>query len=72
MQARLIKRWEEDATRWTQAEKNAIRFARTYAEAPTKLFCVHAKGTIFEGEKAAMLIAQGLAVAVEQPSEVKE
>lgn len=71
MKAKLIKRWEEDATRWTPEQKAAIKFSRVTLSNPedpesivTGLWAVYAKGTQFEGEKAAMLIANGLAVEV--------
>jgi len=64
MKAKLIKRWEEDATKWTPDQKAAIKFARQCEADESKLFCCYAKGTEFEGEKAAMLIASGLAVEI--------
>lgn len=64
MKAKLIKRWEEDATRWTPEQKAAIKFARKCETDESKLFCCYAKGTEFEGEKAAMLIALGVAVQI--------
>lgn len=71
MKAKLTKRWEEDATRWTAEQKAAIKFARVTLSDPddpksvvTGLWAVYGKGTEFEGEKAAMLVAAGLAVEV--------
>jgi hypothetical protein len=64
IKAKLIKRWEEDATRWTPDQKAAIKFARQCPDDEAKLFCCYAKGTEFEGEKAEMLIAAGLAVEI--------
>jgi hypothetical protein len=71
MKAKLIKRWEEDAMRWTPQQKAAIKFARVTLSDPddpttvvTGLWSVYAKGTQFEGEKAAMLVAAGLAVEI--------
>lgn len=71
MKAKLIKRWEEDATRWTPEQKAAIQFSRVTLSIPddpesivTGLWAVYRKGTEFEGEKAAMLIEAGLAVEV--------
>jgi len=64
IKAKLIKRWEEDATRWTPDQRAAIKFARQCETDEAKLFCCYAKGTEFEGDKAEMLIAMGLAVEI--------
>jgi hypothetical protein len=64
MKAKLIKRWEEDATQWAPEQKAAIQFARKCEADESKLFCCYGKGTEFTGDKAAMLIALGLAVEV--------
>lgn len=61
MRGKLIKRWEEDATQWSPDRKADIRFARQ--DESGKLFCVYAKGTIFEN--AEKLIAIGVAVPVD-------
>ena len=66
MKAKLIKPWEEDATRWPEDRKAAIKFARQ--EEDGRLFCVHPRGTTFDGAKAEHLIALGLA---EQVAEVR-
>ena len=64
MKAKLIKRWEEDATNWTPERKAAIKFARKCEVDESKLFSCYGKGAEFTGDKAAMLIALGLAVEV--------
>jgi hypothetical protein len=64
MKAKLIKPWEEDATHWPPERKAAIRFARQ-ADGEETMFCVHPKGTVFEGAKAQMLVAIGIAEQIE-------
>jgi hypothetical protein len=60
MKAKLIKVWEEDATNWTPERREAIRFAKK-AEDEDTLFCVHPIGTVFEGQKASVLVSVGFA-----------
>ena len=64
MQAKLIKPWEENATNWSSDRKAAIRFAKQ-AEGEETIFCVHPKGTVFEGAKAQMLVSIGVAEQIE-------
>ena len=64
MKAKLIKIWEENATSWTPERKAAIRFAKQ-AEGEETLFCVHPAGSVFDGQKAQMLVAIGMAEQIE-------
>jgi hypothetical protein len=65
VKARLtVKRWEEDATKWSLVRQAAIVFARAVtdeAENVTALFAVYGRGNILTGESAQAAIAAGVA-----------
>jgi hypothetical protein len=74
MKARIaVTRWEESAMNWSQARRDAIKFARVTRSNPddasspvTGLWAVYRRGTILEGESAENAIAQGVAVEVDE------